>query len=370
MANYRLRIGHPGRPSWLASQAVGELKSISGSAPNAAAGLAPAVAGSMGVSGPTGIVNAWGGAYRHGTRFCIHGGGHDDYGGNENGFIDLADNAPAWDLLNERTGVDDLLGGSNYYTDGNPTSRHTYYGMFVAEIGGVPKMLRFNSYMGFAFNGPPVGGSADIRTTDIDAFNLNTNQWEPSAYGPMPRTPGSESAMGQHPVTGDVYTWDSNGVVTMYDVSADTATDLVDLPGTEGQGAAVVVDAVNGRLVRFAGRSTGGVVYWPLAGGSKTTPTLTGSGAAALTTALSGSQHGWGRAHDTNRNVAYLYTGASDIFKVDLATWEVTEITPTGESLHTPTNQWWGRVLYVPTYDIIVSLASWTSAVQVYRVGA
>jgi len=185
----------------------------------------------------------------------------------------------------------------------------------------------------------------------------------------LPRITGSETSAAQHPTTGDVYIWDINNIITRYEVSSDTAADQVDLSGTEGGGAALVVDADNGRLVRFAGRNTGGVVYWPLAGGSKTTPTLSGSGASALTTALSGDQHGWGRAHDTLRNHVYLYTLSSVIFRVDLADYSVTEVTPTGETLHTPTNRWWGRVQYMPTLDAVVSLASWTSEIQALRIG-
>lgn len=355
-----------GLPAWLQAISVGELASISGTAPSAAARLVPSVAGSMG--NQSRITDGWCGAFLHRTRLCIHGGGHGDYGGNEIPGIDLLDDSPVWDLLIERTPVADLLGGSNYYADGMPTSRHTYYGMFVAQVGGIDKMLRFNANMGFAYNGVPVGGAADIRTLDIDAFNLVTNAWEPAAYGPMPRITGSETAMAQHPVTGNIYVWDTSQRISIYDVSSDTATDLADLAGTEGQGAALVVDAVNGRLVRFAGRASGGVVYYPLAGGSKTTPTLTGPGASALTAALSGERQGWGRAHDTARNHVYLYTNLGAIFRVDLANWIVTEITPTGESLNTPTNAWWGRVQYVPSLDIVVSLANWTSEIQVYKV--
>jgi hypothetical protein len=314
------------------------------------------------------IVNAWGGAFMHGRVYCIHGGGHGDYGGNEIGALDLQADSPVWDLLIERTPVADLLGGANYYADGAPTSRHTYYAMFVAPIGGVPRLLRFNANMGFAFNGTPVDGDADVRTLDIDGFNLSTGEWEPAAYGPMPRITGSETAAAQHPETGDVYVWDTNQVISRYEVATDTASDLADLSGTEGQGAALVVDAANGRLVRFAGRSSGGVVYWPLAGGSKTTPTLSGTGASALTSALSGNQQGWGRAHDVVNNHVYLYTSAAAIFRVDLDDFSVIEVTPTGETLHTPTNNWWGRVQYVAEYHAIVSLASWSSAVQVLRI--
>jgi len=354
-------------PLWLRSAPAHEIVNVPDSAPSASAGLAPAVSGTMGSQ--SGLVDAWGGAFVYAGKYHIHGGGHTDYGGNEIGVIDLAQNVPAWDLLVERTPVADLLGGSNYYADGNPTSRHTYYAMFVATVGSVPRMYRLNANMGFAYNGTPVGGSADVRTEDIDGFRLDTNAWEPAAYGPMPRITGSETGAAQHPTTGDIYVWNENNIVSVYDVSADSASDVVDMTGTEGQGGAVVVDAVNDRIVRFAGRASGGVVYYPLSGGSKTSPTLTGSGASSLTTAMSGTQPGWGIAHDTLRNVVYLYSLTPTIYRVDVSTWEVEEITPTGETLDAPTNGWWGRVKYVPELDVVVSLASWSSEVQALKCG-
>jgi hypothetical protein len=355
----------PPPPAWLAGAAPHQLITISGTAPSSAAGLVPAVSGSMG--NQRDMVNAWCGGFRYRTRFGIHGGGHDGYGGNEIGDTDLAADSPSWDLLIERTLAANVLGGSNYYADGMPTSRHTYYAMFVANIDGQDKFLRLNGNMGFAYNGAPFGGSADVRTTAIDAFTMEGREWEPEEYGPMPRITGSETASAQHPETGNIYVWDTDNRISIFNVTTKTASDVVDLSGTEGQGAALVVDAVNNRLVRFAGRASGGVVYYPLGGGSKTTATLSGSGASALTSAMSGTQPGWGRAHDTTRNVVYLYTNASTIFRVDLSDFSVTQVTPTGDSLHTPTNNWWGRVQYIPALDVVVSLANWTSALQALR---
>jgi hypothetical protein len=364
---YAGRAAPSGLPVWLQAMAVGELASISGTAPSASSGVVPAVAGSMGTQ--AGITNAWCGGIVHGKKFIVHGGGHADYGGNEFPVIDLSTDAPAWDLLIERTPVGNLLGGSNYYADGRPTSRHTYYGMFVATIASAAKILRFNANMGFAYNGAPVNGAADVRTLGIDGFDLTSNVWEPAAHGTMPRITGSETAMGQDPVTGDVYVWGSNSVISKYDATTGLSSDIADLPGVEGAGAALFVDAANGRLVRIGGRASGGVVYTDKSGGgAKVAPALTGPGAVAFSAALSGEQHGWGRAHDTTRNHAYLYTTAGAIFRLDLANFSVAQVAPTGEALHAEVNGWWGRAQYMDELDIIVSLASWTSAIQIYRV--
>lgn len=351
-------------PAWLAGSDVNEW--VQAAAAPSAGGLAPAVSGSMGTQAM--MVNAWCGAFEHAGKFYIHGGGHADYGGNEVGFADLLQAAPSWDLLMERTPVADLLGGSNYYADGNPTSRHTYYAMAVAEIGGVPTMLRFNGWMGFAYNGSPVGGSADVRTTDIDGLNLNTGAWEPAAYGPVDAITGSETSFAQDPATGDCYSWHTDGTIQKYDVSADSCTEVVDLTGTDGGGAAMVFDAVNQRLVRFAGRGDHKCTYWDASAGTKHTPTLTGPDAGDIS-GLTGSNHGWGIAHDTTRNVAYLLSASLTLYRIRLDDWYVEAITTTGETLDSATNGCWGKLKYIPELDCIAYLATWTSPLLAMRCG-
>lgn len=355
------RFGPSDLPAYLAS--ADPLEWVQAAAAPSAGGLAPAVAGSMGTQ--SNMVNAWCGAFVHAGRFHIHGGGHSDYGGNEIGDADLLHDSPAFDLLIERTPVDDLLGGSNYYADGNPTSRHTYYAMFVVEIGGVPRMLRFNGWMGFAYNGVPVGGDADVRTEDVDGFNLDTNEWEPGAYGPVTTITGSETSCAQDPTTGDVYAWHgANNTIQKYTVATDSCAQVADLSGTEGAGAAMVYDAVNSRLVRFAGRASHKCTYWD--GSSKVTPTLIGPDEADIS-GLSGDNHGWGIAHDTQRNIAWLLSPALDLYRIRLDDFYVEKVTTTGETLTSPTNQIWGRLKYIPEVDGIAYLANWTTPLLVMR---
>jgi hypothetical protein len=353
----------PGLPSWLLSASTYEFVAVPNGQPSTAAGLVPAVSGSMGVQ--SGITNAWGGAFTDGSRFYIHGGGHADYGGNEIGAIDLTSDAPAWDLLVERTPVAQLLGGSNYYADGKPSSRHTYYGMwYVASLG---KMLRFNSDMGFAYNGNPVGGSANVRTADIDAFNLSTNEWEPGAYGPMLVINGSETAMCQDHTTGDCYVYNGANDIYKYTAATNAVSLVANLPGTEGQGGATVFDAANQRLVRFAGRASGKCVYWNIVSGTKVTPTLTGPAASAIS-GLTGENHGWGIAHDTENNVAYLMTNAGVVLRVRLSDFYVEQVTTTGATPAAPTNGVWGRFKYIQSLRAVAYLANWSSPLLVMKV--
>ena len=353
-------------PSWLSAGATYEWLAAPNGQPSTAAGLAPAVAGSMGTQ--SGMVNAWGGAFAYGAKFYLHGGGHADYGGNEICAIDLMQESPAWDLLIERTPVASLLGGSNYYADGAPTSRHTYYAMAVAEIGGVKRFLRFNAWMGFAYNGSPVGGAADVRTLDVDGFNLQTNQWEPGAYGPAATITGSGTGFAQDPTTGDCYAWPTNSTIQKYTLATDTCATVATLGGSEGDSGACVVDAIAGKLYRFAGRASARCSSWALAGGSKVTETFTGPAAGTLN-ALTGDNPGWGIAHDTSRNVVYLLTSAAVLYRVRLSDLYAEQISSTGETPASPSAGCWGRLKYLPELDAIVYLASWTSQLLVMRCG-
>lgn len=351
-------------PAWLSGAVANQWVSVPGGQPSTASGLAPAVAGAMGTQ--SGMVNAWGGGFARGAKFYIHGGGHADYGGNEVGVIDLEAASPAWDVAVERTPVASLLGGANYYADGLPTSRHTYYAMHVLDVGGVPKMLRFNGWMGFAYNGTPVGGAADVRTVDVDAFNLVTNQWEPAAYGPVTAITGSETTTAIDAATGDVYAWHgSGGTIQKYTAASDTCAQVASSTGVTGAGAAAAFDSSTGRLWRFAGRAGHRCTYWT-SGGGVVTPTLIGP-AASVISSLTGDNQGWGIAHDPVRRVVWLITSTAVLLRVRLADGYVEQITTTGVSATSPTNGTWGRLQYLPRLDALVYLANWTSPLLALR---
>jgi hypothetical protein len=353
-------------PSWLRGAAPGEWVEVPNSQPSTADGLVPAVSGSMGSR--ANMVNAWCGAASYGTRFLIHGGGHADYGGNEIGYIDLGASDPEWGLLVERTPVSDLLGGSNYYADGRPTSRHTYYAMTVLPINGVDRFLRFNGWMGFAYNGSPVGGSADVRTTKVDGFRLDTMEWEPAALGDVPEIVGSETPFAVDRTTGDCYAWRSSPQrVYRWQASTQASAKLADLSGTEGAGGACVFDHGNGRLVRFMGQGSAGCVYYTVATSSKSTASLSGPGASVLTSPGEQSVKGWGAAHDTKRNVAWLMTNSAQLLRVSLDDFYVEAVDVGGEVASSATNGVWGKLQYIEKLDAIAYLAKWDSPVLMMR---
>jgi len=93
-------------------------------------------------------------------------GGHGDYSGNEVTSIDLAQDAPAWQLRSagSPTRTPDVA----YYPDGKPSSRHTYWSTLWS-----PQHNRLMlHYSRFVYG---VGTSF----TASNGFNLDTNTWDP-----------------------------------------------------------------------------------------------------------------------------------------------------------------------------------------------
>lgn len=88
-----------------------------------------------GVMGHRAVMDKWsGGAWDEHSRFLwVHGGGHTDSAENSVYGIDLASDAPRWQLLRPPTGaignqglLDDRKENSGMYFDGRPRSSHTY----------------------------------------------------------------------------------------------------------------------------------------------------------------------------------------------------------------------------------------------------
>ena len=152
-------------PAWRQGQAVGEWRQISGSA-LAAAPRAVIVDGN---TGPQSKVIAWASFIidtRDSSLYSVANGGHHDYAGNEGNRIGLFDGAPRWTERRASTPMAQIGEDVSYYADGRPTSRHTYYGAVMNEVG--------NRAMVF---GGGMWGNGNALST-MDGFNLSSNDWD------------------------------------------------------------------------------------------------------------------------------------------------------------------------------------------------
>lgn len=359
------------KPAYLASADTFQWVAA-GASPASSPQLAPAVAnGTMGSI--ANVVNAYSGAAAINGELLINGGGHGDYCGNEIHGINLTADSPAWVKRIERSDYSQVLGGSNYYLDGKPTSRHTYYGLWGATIGGRPKMLQFCTWMGnacYLVGIWPGTNASNVTTTNINCFDLLSNTWD-APVGPLPGSflGESENSMCMDPATGDFYAIPQVGAVYRYRPSDNSSTELrASALGNTGKGGALVFDAAAQRLIRFGGRSGATVHAWDVGTYTKTTPTLTGPDASALS-GLTGDNPGWGVAHDTKRGVVYLMTNAAVLYRIRISDLYVERVTTTGATPAAPTPQTWGRLKYIPEIDAIAYLANWSSPVLVMKCG-
>jgi hypothetical protein len=101
-------------------------------------------------------------------------GGHSD--GNDNSVISLplAADAPAWVTLKGPSQVP--AKNVSHYADGTPSSRHLYHSIHVIE--SLHRVFLFGAQFTFgeAYTFP-----------DVDAFDLNTKQWDPAGtWAPIP----------------------------------------------------------------------------------------------------------------------------------------------------------------------------------------
>lgn len=133
------------------------------------------ISGTSGAGGSA--VDAFSGLALVGTKLVIAAaGGHDNSSDNRVVSIDLSDDAPSWAPLMDTSGLaeDDVA----YYSDGKPSSRHTYH--MTHPIAGNKVMLG-----GCRF---PYGTAIDLNT--VDAFDLDTNTWD----GVVPNSPGTSGS--------------------------------------------------------------------------------------------------------------------------------------------------------------------------------
>ncbi len=355
-------------PSWLSSAASNEWVAVPGSVASTATSLYPADGYNV-TAAAAGLIHPWNGASCDKRRLYLHGGGHADYHGNEIAVIDIRAESPAYSLLVERSAIADVRTDSNYYADGLPTSRHTYYSVW--HVPQINKLLRFNAYSGMAYNGANNGGAGfdgpSARTKLIDAFDLNTNTWGPAEYGPTLEIFGSETSMCGDTSTGDVYALSTYNDLYKWARESNATTLALASAGSEGGGAAIVYDAATNSVFRFAGHAGGTVAKFDLTAGAKSAPTLSGPDAADLS-GLTGDNYGWGIAHDPARRVAWLMSATSaQVWRIDLATMYVARLVTTGATPTVATNQVWSRLKYLSDLDAIVYLSKASEPILAMR---
>lgn len=162
-------------PAWMAGKSVGEWIEIPGT--SGAGGAAINAFSGMAINDLTSEV------------LIAAAGGHGDSPDNRVVSLNLAADAPSWTLRLAASKT--YLPNVSHYPDGRPSSRHTYSSLyFVPQLNRLMMIGAYGTY-GTAWAFPTV-----------DAFNLDTNQWDPART--FPDIPAGYYGAGQIRATGEI----------------------------------------------------------------------------------------------------------------------------------------------------------------------
>ena len=163
-------------PAWVAAQPLWKWFEI----PNTQLSTVDPLPRALGVIGPRGKIDAWCGASlkRSGSVYMLGAaGGHADYAGNEVNALVLNAQQPHWTQLRAPTPNTEIVGSTQFYLDGRPSSAHTYYAtQFIESLN---RMIVFASpgINGQIFPQPPpefkyVGSKRSF------SFDLELGDWD------------------------------------------------------------------------------------------------------------------------------------------------------------------------------------------------
>lgn len=326
----------PSFPAWREGQAIGEWRSLSGTGLSSVA-PSPTPAGNTGPSSKTDAWTSFAADPRTNKVYCAANGGHSDYAGNEVDVLDLSANSPSWSQLRAPTAAGSVVSNADYYSDGRPSARHTYYGVVICQQND--ELLIF---------GGNVYGSSGILTADVAAFDLTTGDWK--ADGTRPNMPTGTTALQAHPTvvdpaTGDVYIL-SNEMVNRWTRSTNTWSERVpQYGGPYGFEAMSAFDSARNRILVVGGLADN-VKLYTLSGDAMTSPTLTGSAASINTQDGAAMQYVSG----IDKYLVRLGGSGGTVYQIDPVTWDVSTFSTTGGASIPATNGVapYNKFLYLP----------------------
>jgi hypothetical protein len=227
---------------------------------------------------------------------CLACGGHNDSSDNRVTTINLEDNAPTWVLRTAPAGLDGSpTSGPRpidvaFYPDGRPTSRHTY--RYVHWVSGI------NRYVLFGARGA-WGNAWDFR--DTVGFDPSTNLWDPdgtwpdvtSSYGTVKDGSGNVLTNTFHRFGNTTGTWTN---------LAPSGSGILRTPAFYDSLRNIIAFIQWGD--GFDSNSGVNVLRYDVAGNSRSTITLTGSGLSQFTTDQSGYAGG-GYCPDNDKFLFY-----------------------------------------------------------------
>ncbi|HKQ25355.1 MAG TPA: hypothetical protein VJT81_13015 [Burkholderiales bacterium] len=270
--------------------------------------------------------------------YSVATGGHSDYSGNEVDALELERSDPQWVEVLARTPSASVRECSEYYADGRPTARHTYYGVTLDEANNRVMLLGGSWYCG---NGLPA-------LATVDSYNIGTNNY--SAAGTHPRLPAPFNnwwiIYTANPLTGDIYAM-AGSQMGRWNRSSNTFTANLGATGSGPNGAEMMTafDTTRGRIYGQGGEGSSHHLY-TLSTNAWTTVTLTGPNAGNVASLQKG---GMVYVPALDAYLARAAGSGSTVYRIDASTFAVTTLATTGgTSIPQTLNGPYNKFLYIP----------------------
>jgi hypothetical protein len=302
-----------------------------------------------GNTGPASKVIAWTSFVvdsRTSKVYSVANGGHNDYSGNEVDVLDLERDQPAWSEILPPTPAASVI-DAEYYSDGRPASRHTYYGVTLDEFD--------DRIMLFSGSRWQLGWFPHT----IDSYKIGANSYDPQ--GTHPNSDSSfkgQQACALNPLTGDVYL-NQDFLLGRWNRNANTFETLSPSGSSAPLGYSTMsaFDTSRGRILFLGGSNSDHHIYTL---SSNAWSAITPSGADAST--VSGVESGamfYVAAID--RYLVRLSSAGGTVYQIDAATYTVTTLpTTNGGSIPTTSNGPYNKFLYVPRLKGAVYVPSYS----------
>jgi hypothetical protein len=311
-----------------------------------------------GVEGPQAKVDDWNSFVadsRTSKVYSVANGGHAGYGGNEVDALELDREVPRWVQVLAPTPNASITGCVEYYADGRPTSRHTYYGVLLNEFEDRIMLLGGSWYCS---TGTPF-------LSTMDSYNISGNSYSPAGTHPRLPSPFGTTyyvSYTSNPLTGDIYAI-SFRQIGRWNRSTNTFTANLSPTGSAPWGGdQSAFDTSRGRIAIVGGQNIDHA-YYTLASNSWTGITLTGANAPNITNL---GQAGMFYVAAIDKYLVRALPAGGTVYQIDASTFEVTTFTTTGGSsipvsgnVSVP-NGPYNRFLYLPRLGGAVYVPSYS----------
>ena len=270
--------------------------------------------------------------------YSVANGGHGDYSGNEVDALELERDDPRWVEVLARTPQASYTGCSEYYADGRPTARHTYYGVTIDEFND--RIMLFGGVWSCGIGLPSL--------STIDSYNIGGNSYSPSGTHPRLPAPFNNWWINYtaNPLTGDVYAITTGGP-GRWNRSSNTFTASLGASGSVSIGGYTMsaFDTTRGRIYAQGGDDRSHHIY-TLSNNTWTTVTVTGANAGNVANLSQGAMI-YVPALDAYL-VRALPSGGT-VYRIDASTFVATTLATTnGSGVPATMNGPFNKFLYVP----------------------